>query len=260
MITLPNRLQTNRYELKYVIDERRARAMRDYVRVYMEPDAHVRDLSACSYPVHSLYLDTPAFDLYRQTIDGLKNRFKLRIRFYDNSPSSPAFLEIKRRLTDVIRKERAAVSKECVYHLMNGSPSCRAERNSAHCSDGERAALERFCHLREKVGAGGAAYVSYDREAYVSPGSDNLRVTFDRQLTGNSFCPPIALTPPSQGVAACGSGVILEIKFVDRFPRWLQDVVLTLDLQRCSFAKYCRCVEALRRHRFSWSHTLWGQL
>ena len=52
--------------------------------------------------ITSLYLDSSALHLYRQTVQGIKNRFKLRIRFYDDNPGNPAFLEIKRRVTDVI--------------------------------------------------------------------------------------------------------------------------------------------------------------
>jgi len=47
-------------------------------------------------------------------------RHKLRIRFYDDRPESPVFLEIKRRITDVIRKERAAISREGVGRLLAG--------------------------------------------------------------------------------------------------------------------------------------------
>ena len=47
------------------------------------------------YHVHSLYLDSPAYELYHETTEGVKNRFKLRMRFYDDSPEAPVFLEIK---------------------------------------------------------------------------------------------------------------------------------------------------------------------
>ena len=58
-----------------------------------------------SYRICSLYIDSPQLFLYNQTVLGEKNRFKLRIRFYDDDPAHPAFLEIKRRVTDVILKE-----------------------------------------------------------------------------------------------------------------------------------------------------------
>ena len=115
-----HKLQTNRFELKYIIDEQRARAIRDYIHGYVEPDEHVQNLRTCSYPIHSLYLDSPTLLLYRQTTQGLKNRFKLRIRFYDDVPAHPAFLEIKRRLTDAIRKERAAICRAGVDRLLKG--------------------------------------------------------------------------------------------------------------------------------------------
>lgn len=238
-------LQTNRFELKYIIDEQRARGIRDYLRGYMEPDEHVRDHSTCSYPVFSLYLDTPTLALYRQTIQGLKNRFKLRIRFYDDIPTSPAFLEIKRRLTDVVRKERAALCKEGVCRLLNGARPDLSHVIQSNGHGNGLAAMDRFCSLREEIGARGAAYVFYNREAYVSPGSDNLRVTFDRELQGDAFGGQTALSPPTQGITASVGGVVLEIKFVDRFPRWMQDMAWAFDLQRCSMPKYIHCVDAL---------------
>jgi len=59
-------------------------------------------------------LDNPGLSLCHATIDGVKNRFKLRIRFYDHVESNPVFFEIKRRVNDVILKERAAVRRASV--------------------------------------------------------------------------------------------------------------------------------------------------
>ena len=240
-----HKLQTNRFEFKYVIDEQRARAIRDYVRGYVEPDEHVQDLRTCSYPIHSLYLDTPTLVLYRQTTQGLKNRFKLRIRFYDDDPAHPAFLEIKRRLNDAIRKERAAITRAGVDRLLNGRPLDPSDLIPANGNGRAGGALERFCHLVEELGAQPAAYVSYVREAYVSPGSDQLRVTFDRQIRGATFDRRMGLSPPTTGVAANVHGVVLELKFVDRFPHWMRDLVWAFSLQRRSMAKYVHGVEAL---------------
>lgn len=240
-----HKLQANRFELKYVIDEQRARAVREYARGYVEPDEHVQDLRTCSYPIHSLYLDSSTLSLYRQTVQGLKNRFKLRIRFYDDAPAHPAFLEIKRRLNDAIRKERAAISREGVHRLLKGRPLDPSDLIPANGNGCVAGALERFCHLVHELGAQPAAYVSYVREAYVSPGSDQLRVTFDRQIRAATFDWRTGLESPVTGVAANVHGVVLELKFVDRFPHWMRDLVWAFDLQRRSMAKYVHCVEAL---------------
>ncbi len=240
-----HRLQTNRFELKYVIDEQRACAIREYIRGYVEPDEHVQDLRNCSYPVYSLYLDAPTLMLYRQTTLGLKNRFKLRIRFYDDAPAHPVFLEVKRRLNDVIRKERAAVSRAGVNRLLRGRPLDPSDLIPSNGNGHAWGALQRFCRLVEEISAQPATYVSYVREAYVSPDSEQLRVTFDRQIRGEAFDWERALSPPETGVAANVRGVVLELKFVDRFPHWMRDMAWTFDLQRCSMPKYVRCVEAL---------------
>ncbi len=248
---MTQQLQANRFELKYVIDEQRARAIRDYIRGFVEPDEHVQDRQTCSYPIHSLYLDSPTLLLYRQTVQGLKNRFKLRIRFYDDEPAHPAFLEIKSRLSDVIRKERAALGRREVNRLLDGrllDPCALSPAGNGRAA----ASLERFCRLVEELGARPAAYVSYLREAYVSPHSDQLRVTFDREIRGAVFEGRKGLAKPSAGVPIALHGVVLELKFVDRFPAWMHDLVGTFNLQRRSVAKYVYCVEALRLGRGPW--------
>jgi len=239
-----HRLQTNRFELKYVIEEPHARAIRDYLQGFLEPDEHVQDPQTCSYAIHSLYLDTSTLLLCRQSTQGLKNRFKMRIRFYDDAPSHPAFLEIKRRLTNAIRKERAAVRREGVRRLLNGQRLVASDLLASNGARGEDAA-ERFCGLLEELALQPAAYVSYVREAYVSPDSDQLRVTFDRRIRGALFDEQSGLRPPTNGIAAKVRGVVLELKFVDRFPVWMRDMVWAFDLARCSMAKYVHCVDAL---------------
>ena len=240
-----HRLQTNRFELKYIIDEPRARSIRDFIRAYVEPDEHIQDLTNCSYPVHSLYLDSPVLLLCRQTLQGMKNRFKLRIRFYDGVSTHPAFLEIKRRLTNVIRKERAALSRSVVSSLLKGRQIDPSDMVSADRNGPCRDAMETFCRLVKELGAQPATYVSYDREAYVSPGGDQLRVTFDRQIQAASYDWRAGLVPPQAGVPARVNGVVLELKFVDRFPYWMREMVWAFNLQRCSMAKYVHCVNAL---------------
>ena len=77
-----DKLQAQRFELKYILSEDTALAVRDFVSSYLEIDEFGATLPQFSYPVHSLYLDSPDMKLYKSTINGDKNRFKLRLRFY----------------------------------------------------------------------------------------------------------------------------------------------------------------------------------
>lgn len=237
--------QASRYELKYIIDEPCAAAVRDFCRAHLVPDEHADPNQGNSYPVHSLYLDTSGLTLFRSTVDGLNNRFKLRVRFYDDDPRHPAFLEIKRRLTDVICKERAAVTREGVRLLLEGK-----WLDASHLSAGDKhgkavAALHNFCRTCHAIAARGCVYVSYNREAYVSPDSDRVRVTFDRCIGAAHYRPVPSLTPPAVEASAGVHGVVLELKYTDRFPDWMRELVLARNLVRVPMAKYVACVQAV---------------
>ena len=96
--------------------------------------------------------------------DGLKNRFKLRIRFCDEVPEHPVFFEVKSRLSDVVKKERAAVRRDRVLSILNfRSP----EAGDLFAYNAESmASVEQFCRLRDVLNAEGCLFVSYLREAY----------------------------------------------------------------------------------------------
>ena len=241
-------MQASRFELKYVIDERRAGGIRDFVRGYLEPDEYADPAKGNSYRISSLYMDSPKLALYNQTVAGEKNRFKLRIRFYDNDPTHPAFLEIKRRVTDVILKERAAVTREGVLKLLAGCPldaSWLAKKNG-DAKAGK--ALLNFRSLCDSISAVGVIYVSYQREAYVTRENNSIRVTFDRQLLAGPYVQGTGLSWPTDGARpeiGNGDRVILEVKFTDRFPAWMHDMAQAFDLQRRSAPKYVYCIDTM---------------
>jgi hypothetical protein len=221
--------------------------IREFLRGFLVPDEHARPQDHNSYEVHSLYLDTPGLSLFRGTMEGLRNRFKLRIRFYDSDPDHPAFLEIKRRLDQVILKERARVSREGVALLLRRGWLCRSHLLTREPA--QVAALQNFNRMYQEIQAAGLAYVSYVREAYVSARSNHVRVTFDRQISGARYRPTDSLSPPASLVPVGVRGTVLELKFTDRFPQWMHELVHAFDLWRVSFAKYCKCVEAMGLHR-----------
>jgi hypothetical protein len=239
------RLQARRFELKYIVDPGRARAIGDFLRGHLVLDAHSRPGPDPAYRVCSLYLDSPRLELYQQTCQGLKNRFKLRMRFYDSDPSHPVFLEVKRRETDVICKQRAAVTRESAKLLLHGICPDASQLFDVSEDGKSRSALENFWRLCRQVEADTVAYVSYMREAYVSPTDDRLRVTFDRSLVGSLAEPQPALSVPRDGSGTDVGGVILEIKFTDSFPKWISQMVQLFDLERQSVPKYVHCVETL---------------
>jgi len=246
-----HRLQSSRFEFKYVIDESLVRPLRDFARSYLTTDEHADPAQNHEYEVCSLYLDSPTLTLCRATMQGHKNRFKLRIRFYDHSPHSPAYFEIKRRQNDVILKQRAAVRREAVGRLLAGQWPSWSDLYNANTH--QFGALERFCALRDTIHAEGQVFVSYRREAYITPNDNSVRLTFDRRVAGQPYGHNWSLFSSQEPFHPKIEGVILEVKFTDRFPNWVRQMVELFDLERVSMAKYVRCILGLTSHPMRYS-------
>jgi hypothetical protein len=212
-----------------------ALAVRDFVRSYLELDEFGVASPNLSYPVHSIYLDSPDLILYQNTINGDRNRFKLRLRFYEGG-ESPIFLEIKRRMNNTIHKQRVAVRREAVEDLIAGylPEPVHLVRDTPEALH----ALETFTGLVHQLNAIPQSHVCYQREAWVDAGVSSVRVTFDRDVKSEprhtlSFEP--WTTDP---VLIFGNAVVLELKFTARFPNWFNELVQTFGLRQGSAAKY----------------------
>jgi SPX domain protein involved in polyphosphate accumulation len=240
-------MQQQRYELKYRVSERTAVAVREFVRGYLVPDEFAALSADASYMVHSLYLDSPQLWLYRSTVNGDKNRFKLRLRFYDESADSPVFFEIKRRLDNCIMKQRAAVRRAAVPALLAGTwPSlCDLWRPEAR----PLAALQEFSRLMQRVRATPRSHVVYRREAWMSPRDTSARVTFDREVRCAPELRPQLRAAVPGAVQVFAQQVILELKFTARMPRWAAELVQCFGLVQSGAAKYVEGVTALGEHR-----------
>lgn len=233
----------SRYEMKYLITEQSAEAIYSFISSYVVKDKFFELVGGIGYKICSLYLDSPSLALYRATQDGLRNRFKLRIRFYENNPDSPLFFEIKRRIYDTIVKDRTSVRRDAVDNLLNGQlPRVEDlyEKNGSGL-----AVLHQFCELQHEIHASGVAYVSYRRQAFAGDGADNVRITFDRELEGRNFNGKMGFTDDDIVSRPPYKGVILEIKYRDWMPPWLVEMVRTFNLQRCSVPKYVNCIESI---------------
>lgn len=243
-----DRLQTQRFELKYLISEETARAVRQFVRCYLKPDEFAAHLPDGAYPVHSLYLDSPELTTYQAVQTGEKNRFKLRLRYYSDSDAS-VYFEIKRRTNDVISKMRAKVAREFVQPLLDGQPP---QLRHLVKSDGRQlAALQEFCRLMHGLRATPRSHVAYRREAWMCPTGNSIRVTFDRDVRCEPEFGAALTTRFGEFVLPFDDKVVLELKFVDRLPDWCRELIRAFGLVRGGAPKYAQGVVLLGEHRVS---------
>ena len=248
MTTLRNdTIQRQRYEYKYVIDERLALAIRDFVASYLEPDPYGRTQPLYSYPVHSLYLDSPSLRTFQETVNGDRNRFKLRIRYYENQHDTPVYFEIKRRADRVISKKRVMVYRHAAEELVRGF--LPGFESLAHPVAEQMDALADFTRLVNHLQARPSVHVSYLREAWIADGHNKIRVTLDRNVQSEAqrrVAFDYNFTRPNR---VFGDRIILELKFTDRFPLWFKELVQVFNLRQGGAAKYVQGVLNMGEHR-----------
>lgn len=250
----PDRLQTQRFELKYLISESKATAIRDFVSSYLSPDPHGANRPDLSYPVHSLYLDSEPLTTCWETINGNRNRYKLRLRFYSERPEAPVFFELKQRADNAVLKQRSLVRRDAVAWLLSGHLP-----DAAHLLSGEvrhLGSLERFCYRMNQLHAGPKARVSYRREAWVGEDKGGFRLTMDRHVQLDAESTARLQQELKDPVDVFGNHVVLEFKFAGRYPGWAGEMIRSFGLRQGSAAKYVDGVAAIGEERITgrWPH------
>jgi hypothetical protein len=232
-------LHFERYEYKYLVPEDRTEAVRHFIRPYAELDEHSAASPNLQYTIHNLYLDTPNLDFFMASMTDQLDRYKLRIRWYGDAPTGPCFFEVKRKIRQVILKDRAKLSPADYKALVRGEPLAIPEGPSLKN-------LAAFRNRMEQSGAVPALFVRYTREAYESVFGEYARLTFDRAMcwqraTGWSRkADPRAWSwvdgPENTRGIRCAA--LIELKFTRDFPRWMSDLVAEFDLERVGYSKY----------------------
>ncbi len=192
------------------------------------------------YRVRSLYYDSDDLASYRLKKDGVRRRFKLRLRAYGDlpgqalGPEDPGFLEIKWKLGDQVWKERSAGT---VGDLD------RQTRAGFAASDLPSLPLLLASHrFNPKV------IVEYRRQAFQD---GDLRVTLDGPVYGEAA--------PRLDVFLANTGrekhlvtsrySVLEFKFQQSLPFWQRDLARRWALPQVTFSKYAEAIHMVLRTR-----------
>jgi len=246
-------LQAQRFERKYFVSQRQALQIREFVRSYLVPDEHSETAPDLSYPVHSLYLDSDQLSTYWATVHCEKTRFKLRVRYYDDQPDSPVFFEIKRRVGDCILKQRGAVRRNAAPLIVSGylpEPDHLLSSKPSHLG-----AVQKFSQLMQMLGARPKMHIAYEREAWVSPEGNSVRVTLDKNVRGEARREVRFSTQMERPVFPFRDGsldkTVMEIKFTNRFPDWLADLVRHFNVLASGAPKYCGSIALAGEERIN---------
>ena len=218
-----------RHELKYHITPAELGVLRGVLRPLMQLDPNGNENN--EYHIRSLYFDTINDDALEEKIAGVGNRKKYRIRIY-NFSDRVIKLECKSKYGDLISKQSVSIPRELAEQLIAGDPEGLQRMRHPLFHDVFREMRTRL--LRPAV------IVDYVREAYIHP-AEEVRITFDQQLrTGlyarDMFNPALPTYPVFDDPVE-----ILEVKFDEFLPSYLQSVLSGVTAQRSAVSKYTWC-------------------
>ena len=218
-----------RHELKYLITPAELGALRRVLDPLMQRDPNGDENN--EYIIRSLYFDTIFDDALEEKIAGVGTRKKYRIRIY-NFSDRIIKLECKTKYGDLISKQSVSIPRELADQLIAGDPEGLQRMRHPLLHDVFREMRTRL--LRPAV------IVDYVREAYIHPAQE-VRITFDKQLrTGlfshDMFDPMLPTYPVLDEPVE-----ILEVKFDEFLPTYLQSVLSGFTAQRMAVSKYVHC-------------------
>jgi len=207
-------------ELKFLVDEDRAPALRDWARAYLARDHFGSGPHGDQYTTTSLYFETPAFDVYHRR--GSYGRSKFRIRRYGSSDI--VFLERKFRTSRLLAKRRTTVPLDEMDNLESPAPARAWPGYWFH----RRVLLRRLSPLVQ---------MSYDRTARVGLGpTGTMRMTIDTNLRVLPM--PDRAFIPGVGFPLIEGQCIVELKYRAEIPALFKELVETFKLAPSPVSKY----------------------
>lgn len=217
-----------RNEIKHEISVADKAAICASMRAVARPDPHAGPDGR--YLIRSLYFDTPADKALREKLDGVSEREKFRIRFYNGDPSVMR-LEKKVKRGGLGYKVSAPITAEEAQRIVDGDTNWMAV-------SGRGLIVELYAKMKSE-GLRPKTIVDYTRTPFVY-GPGNVRVTIDENIRTGLGCTDF-LNPRCVTVPAGEPVILLEVKWDDYLPAVIRRAVAVKSRRGAAFSKYQTC-------------------
>jgi hypothetical protein len=219
----------NRFEIKFLTDIEKAKIFEKTVAEYMEADRFSKTTGK-SYSVYNIYFDNSSDDIIRHSLSKPYYKEKLRLRTY-NLTEGPLFLEIKKKIGNVISKRRVAIARKNLFQNNNFTAQIINKSFTEKQIYREIEYFINFTNVFPKV------FIAYDRVAYTGKGKEYFRVTFDTNIRTRRE--NIFFDSGGEGEALIDNDTcVLEVKHTGAIPLWLTAELSRLRIYKQSFSKY----------------------
>ena len=218
-----------RHEIKVGISLFEYLEMRSKLDVLLNLDSH------CSgdgmYAIRSLYFDNVYDKALVEKNRGVNRREKFRLRYYDDDTNFIK-LEKKQKVNGLCLKTSSSISKKDVETLLSG--------NYEQLESSKDELMQELLFKMKTQGLRPKNIVKYDRRAYIYE-AGNVRITFDMNLK-SGINPQDFLDPGSElEISGLNQPIILEIKYDEFIPSFIERIVKAKQGRVQSFSKYAQC-------------------
>lgn len=216
-----------RHEWKHEINYMDMLVIRSRMRAITTPDSHAVD---GKYFIRSLYFDTLSDKALREKLDGVDNRKKFRIRYYNNDLSFIR-LEKKSKWNNLGTKEMVRLSTMQAQAIADGNIDWMVNHPAP--------LIHELYVVMKETGLRAKTIVDYTREPFVFP-AGNVRVTLDYDIR-TGLCSTDFLNPDTPTVPIVDNPIILEVKWDHFLPDIIRDAVHLENRRAAAFSKYAAC-------------------
>jgi len=219
-----------RHEYKYLISRADAELLKLRLPHIMERDPHAGETG--TYTIRSLYFDDFRNTAYYDKVDGVNYRAKYRIRFY-NYDSSVLKLEKKEKNGSLTRKTAQTITKNDARALEYAL--------SSGCPDTKEGLVEELRIGCVSQGLRPRILVDYDRTPFICR-DGNTRITLDENVRTRPYIAHLFASPRAMIPVIGPDQVILEVKFDDFLPGYLDAALADIPKVNMAISKFALCM------------------
>ena len=216
-----------RVEDKFSCEEREMFFLKSRLQSVMERDGNQKKKEG--YQITSVYFDDFWDTCLYESINGVRERCKYRIRIYDNDFQTIK-LEIKYKKDSRVYKESENISFEQMKTLLQGE--CIEDRISPVINKVNLAIKTR--KLEPVV------IVEYDRTAFIYE-TGNVRITLDSNLRYSTNIRDFISGKKEEYRIVPETNRVIEVKYDEFLPGFISGILENGRMSQTAFSKYCIC-------------------
>lgn len=228
----------SRFEMKYIINEATSKMLQDEIKNFMVYDGFVNIENY--YFVRSLYFDNRLNSNFNEKVDGVRSRYKFRIRTYSKNSDSPIFIEMKGRENLRTYKLRHQIQPENIELLYNKKKYFDLKKIYPNSS-----LIEKFIFDSYKKNLISKVLVDYNRTPFINKSGLYFRLTFDKNIVSLKNSNLFSNVSVKNWKECIAGYTILEVKFDSSIPPWFQRIIQNYQLRLRSISKFVIAADTL---------------